>query len=57
MAVRLFEILVGIFLTGCIIFGLVALGGALLSMGPIGIVIGVLLIWLYHKSKSEKQDQ
>lgn len=57
MAVRLFEILVGIFLAGCIIFGLVALGSALLSMGPIGIVIGVLLIWLYRKSKDEKQDQ
>ena len=57
MATRLYDLLVKIFLVGCIIFGLVAVGSALLSMGPLGIVIGALLIWLYAKNKEEeKQD-
>lgn len=56
MATRLYDLLVKIFLVGCIIFGLVVVGSALLSMGPLGIVIGVVLVWLYAKNKEEKQD-
>ena len=57
MATRLYDLLVKIFLVGCIIFGLVAVGSALLSMGPLGIVIGALLIWLYIKNKEKQDDE
>lgn len=55
MARRLYDVLVKVFLVGCIIFGLVVVGSALLSMGPLGIVIAILIVWLYKKSKDEEK--
>lgn len=57
MTTRLYDLLVKIFLVGCIIFGITIVGGALISMGPLGIVIGIVLVWLYVKNKEKQDDE
>lgn len=55
MSSNVFDLVVTIFLVTVAIFGVLTLLGILLSMGPIGIIIGAVITYVAYKKYKERR--
>ena len=54
MSNKLLELIVNILLVGIVIFGVLGLASVLLSLGPLGVIIGIGVGWWAIKTAKEK---